>query len=538
MCFVQYNLDVKLIFPFTFNRKLVTMNWTNGEESPDDKESADSVNAKKDKKELNSFLHHEESKMHQAILSENYDRIEELLMKGETFCHAEGLNCYFTVHANNNWDILRKMLQHDVSGLNSIGPHGKTLLMCEVNNVINFKYLLALRADPNVKFEDGDTLLIHAIKNNADVEVLNALLNTGVDPNQVNRSSSTPLICAIEHYDTNHGTDIIDMLLRAGANVSQTDITGNNALMHAILTDCPPIIIANFLKHGADPLKSGWDECSFDLAARLAFSPSSFYWERRGDELVEIENSKSLWPVLDFLSNKDWDIKKEIPEKLRTYLTRKNEFTFFSLLYWFHFLSQHKEDIIFDNQYNPHKLYLELLSEFTGHQISEITNALFDSPFKDVSMTTPKIIHIIYYDNPHSYDRYIENVYELDTIGCFIMESQFKTENIPVIELKEWIERFFMNGFNVNHTLLSPLTLLIAIYGNMPYGILAARNLITQGHADVNQRLLPLFDEPILMQQSQQMLLPDALYLAATFGKLKQSERNEGGGGETQNSSR
>ena len=118
-----------------------------------------------------------------------------------------------------------------------------------------FELLLGHGADPNARNEKGETPLHHAseemISNDADAEMVNALLEEGADPN-LSRSEDiiagggeTPLHAAVGSGNV----EIVRALLEAGADPSVEDEDGKAPLHSASESQVAEVLLDN----GADP---------------------------------------------------------------------------------------------------------------------------------------------------------------------------------------------------------------------------------------------------------------------------------------------
>ncbi|KAF4521734.1 hypothetical protein B566_EDAN009999 [Ephemera danica] len=125
------------------------------------------------------FAHSVRSAMHDAIVHENVTGIYELLNSGDKLCTADGYNCFFVACSCKKWNILKKLLEYNLHGLSCYGPNGQTLLMYEVDNLENFKYLLQLGANVKQESKFGLNVLNLAIRANCDIEVLETILKAG-----------------------------------------------------------------------------------------------------------------------------------------------------------------------------------------------------------------------------------------------------------------------------------------------------------------------------------------------------------------------
>lgn len=116
------------------------------------------------------------------------------------------------------------------------------------NNRRAFETLLDAGADPSQTDSGGDNA-VHVAAALEDSWWLQNLLERGASPNAGNNQTGiTPIMDAVmNHRDAN-----IDLLLRAGADVNQTDGQGNTALHVSAKTNIAKYVL-KFLEAGADP---------------------------------------------------------------------------------------------------------------------------------------------------------------------------------------------------------------------------------------------------------------------------------------------
>ena len=90
---------------------------------------------------------------------------------------------------------------------------------------------IALGADVNAMYDDGNTALIWAAAEHGHTDIVKLLLDRGADIGAVNVNLNTALICAA----ANGHTDTVRLLLDRGADINAADIGGYTALMFAAL---------------------------------------------------------------------------------------------------------------------------------------------------------------------------------------------------------------------------------------------------------------------------------------------------------------
>ncbi len=129
--------------------------------------------------------------------------------------------------------------------------------------------------------EDGRTLLMHAvIAGNADPEMVSFLLDHGVP---VGAADGAQQWTALHFAARDKRNDILEALLRCGADVNAVDVFGNTALGRSL--DSLPHdrrTIELLLKAGADPDQKNYHGSSPLDVARLMENAELEAWLRGG----------------------------------------------------------------------------------------------------------------------------------------------------------------------------------------------------------------------------------------------------------------
>ncbi|HCY87985.1 MAG TPA: hypothetical protein DHV36_22805 [Desulfobacteraceae bacterium] len=147
----------------------------------------------------------------------------------------------------------------DGADVNQMLPNGLSPLHLAAN-LRDSKMVLALgeaeNLDTEVKNSDGDGYLHLAANYLKDIDVLEALLDIGCDPDSRDNNGRTPLsrtVC----YD---GFDKIDVLLSAGADINADDKDGFTPLHHTVRNRfSSPEEAAYLIKRGADKNRQAKD---------------------------------------------------------------------------------------------------------------------------------------------------------------------------------------------------------------------------------------------------------------------------------------
>ena len=119
------------------------------------------------------------------------------------------------------------------------------------NDIKDVKQLLDKGANPNAYDADSDNVLINATLF-ASVDCMELLLQNKANPNLKNKYGETPLMLCTNDLDK------MKLLLHYGANINDTALSGNNALMIACIAGSPYPIIKWLLDNGADPKARRW----------------------------------------------------------------------------------------------------------------------------------------------------------------------------------------------------------------------------------------------------------------------------------------
>lgn len=151
----------------------------------------------------------------------------------------------------------------------------------ETNDLQEVKNLLAQGVDINVDYFKGNNLLLPAIScNDYDTELLQLLINHGLDVNHQNKcEKKTPLHVAAERNEDESHLKLVEIFLQNGAVVNARDEEGNTPLWYLVRKGNMKIVKL-FLDFKADVnLKNNFGET-------LLFSAIS--WRNKNTEVIQL----------------------------------------------------------------------------------------------------------------------------------------------------------------------------------------------------------------------------------------------------------
>ena len=111
------------------------------------------------------------------------------------------------------------------------------------------KLLLASGTDINRTDDAGNTALMYALANRADINYVRMLLASGADVNAASNLGETPLWTAVRQ---NLPSETVKLLIEYGADVNHKDRRGETPLWYLLRTDGDEVLIRTLLRGGAD----------------------------------------------------------------------------------------------------------------------------------------------------------------------------------------------------------------------------------------------------------------------------------------------
>ena len=163
---------------------------------------------------------------------------------------AHGNTClHSAVKQQCSIEALQAVIDHGVD-VNATNKRHQTAL---TNTCINkdesaINVLLNARTNPNITDADGDTCLHTAAIKECSKEVLQAIIDHGVDVNATNKRNQTVLTIAY----TNKDESAITVLLNARANPNIADADGHTCLHIAVIKECSIEALQAIIDHAVD----------------------------------------------------------------------------------------------------------------------------------------------------------------------------------------------------------------------------------------------------------------------------------------------
>ncbi len=164
------------------------------------------------------------------------------------------------------------------------------------------KFLLEKGIDINHQDDNGNTALMYAIANQADIKYIRMLLENGASVNTTSQLGETALWTAIRQKST---PDVLKLLIEYGADVNQTDKQGETPLWYLLRTNGSDALVKTLLHGGA----------STDIANAAGDIPLWYIINKGGSETL----------VATIIANqKDIDIKNEHGDTPLLYALKNN----------------------------------------------------------------------------------------------------------------------------------------------------------------------------------------------------------------------
>ena len=143
---------------------------------------------------------------------------------------------------------IQKIVDHGAH-VNAVNKDETTplLLACSTAQAESVELLLTIGADANIADADGDTTILNAIEGCCSVNTMQKLLNNGVNVNITNNTGLTALLKACAYRQT----DVVKVLLEAGADPNIVDDVHYSSLHAAVDGRCSKHTLRTLIDHGA-----------------------------------------------------------------------------------------------------------------------------------------------------------------------------------------------------------------------------------------------------------------------------------------------
>ena len=211
---------------------------------------------------------------------------------------------------NNSQSVLEKLLNGKAK-INATCMNGKNALMflsaqADENHVPSLqiekaKLLLNKGIEINHRDDVGNTALMYALANRADINYLMTLLTNNADINAENNLKETPLWTAIRQ---NLPSNIIKVLIEYGADVNHKDRKGETPLWYLLRTNGDEVTIRTLLRGGSDTeITNAAGDIPLWYALNKHLSPKIIENIIRAQKNLDIKNEHGDTPLLYAIKN-------------------------------------------------------------------------------------------------------------------------------------------------------------------------------------------------------------------------------------------
>ena len=182
----------------------------------------------------------------------NIDAISVLLRAGVDPNIVDGNGntlLHYAVDGECSKEVLQAIVESGID-VNATNKNGTTALMMASGrgNIDAMSVLLHVGGDPNIVDGNGDTLLRYAVHGPCSKEVLQAIVESGIDVNATNKNGTSALMIASRRGNI----DAISVLLHVGADRNSVDGNGNTLLHYAVYGDCSKEVLQAIVESGID----------------------------------------------------------------------------------------------------------------------------------------------------------------------------------------------------------------------------------------------------------------------------------------------
>lgn len=249
--------------------------------------------------------------LHIASDNGNLDIVKFLISKGCNMYEVDnnGITALDTAVIYNNLNIVEFFISLGIPVEDSEEHSESALHMaCAQGNLEMIKLLLKNGADINKLDENLNTVLHHAATNPDNCEVIQFLIDRGVDVDAQNNKNVTPLFGAMFYKSLEN----VKCLLENGANINNEDLDGNKVVHIAVLSgsvDILKILIKNNVdislknNRGFSPLYYAIKKRNIKMVKHLIKNGASTNnIDNRGTSAVQLANSVRDERIIKLLS--------------------------------------------------------------------------------------------------------------------------------------------------------------------------------------------------------------------------------------------
>ena len=432
----------------------------------------------------------------------------------------------YAVNITAPTEILQKFAGN-ADNIDMENPRGTTALVeaVRLNNLQMVKYLLAHQADVSAVYGGGNTILLYAVKEKVQKEIISELIKAGADVNAADVNGQTPLRLAISASDV----ALTDVLLANNADIKQK-VGGKTLLAYAFENNVAPEIFSRLIIGGADVntvdedgnvlLIQALAAGKYDIAQQLLKNGADINLQNQnGDSALSYVLSHDVPEniLTDIVSMADSPLKNlSKPDKpLWKILAEQNRYELLKNIIKDIGGVSVKDDngeTVFGYMLktpNNKQLYELVLSFLTEKEVSENPNLLFEAAaaknldiFKklvemgaDVNARNEKdeaiLTYLIKNDYPIEYIKTLANG-KLDVNAAKALEAAVRRNNIVLAE------NLIENGANVNLLTADRESYLMLLGRNQS----EMTDLLLKNNAEVNY--VPESDKTLLMYAVKQ----------------------------------
>lgn len=179
---------------------------------------------------INQFDHFGFTPFHLAVVGDHLKLVEYFLASEEAQCNYQDNYGHTPLHkavAGNNVEILKRLMESERVDVNLRDVRGCTPLLLALfqNKLETAEYMLTLDRVDIFKKTRGGVTALHIAAMNAKPEILEELMNRGIDPNSRDFRGMTPLYYAVRDGQVNN----VSLLLKKGVRTDflvEVDIGG------------------------------------------------------------------------------------------------------------------------------------------------------------------------------------------------------------------------------------------------------------------------------------------------------------------------